>query len=598
MGIPHLTKHLLPYADSVVLGEVPAGQEADEHTIDETARVRSVVIDGPSLVYHLYYRLLAWMNPAHDVLDVQPTCDEVSRAVVTCLSELSRRGVQIRKICFDGALPVSKRETRLARIDKSRQKLDAFRRREPTSSRQWREEVSLPPHQLWQGRTLPARWKNLPENPFMVSAVFEDLRTRWSRAQILYYTDCETADLPGGDYPWADLTVMTSGEADVECANVSKQTGSAILTNDSDLIVHDLGADGSVVFLNSVHLISGIGDGKGIESQSRSESGSGSGLDSSSNSRINAMRLHPRNLARRLGIHDLQLFAFHLNEDPHLGFAELVRRSHGQEGSVSVKYREFQREYQQAAEDSLSASNLRTVSDLDPRVSELVWQYERRDVFCATGNPHVYLGILVEDSSRRCSWGFGSFYRVLGYSLLNQAYLLDKRFSGISEYARRGTRVVAEQITLDDAETARVNLSSVEESLQLARDAFEADDQSTFWIMFALADIYCDVENQASLPDAVHLERFLTKGFLGKRTEWIDIHLCAQIHAVLYSLRILQQLLRVLPDSEHLDGRNRLILQDLPPLHGLIPSRQEMVRRFSGNGTAHRLVQKMFATFC
>jgi hypothetical protein len=90
MGIPYLTKHLLPYADSVLLGGGP-----DDQKLDETPRVRSVVIDGPSLVYHVYYRLLAWMGPVHDVLDLQPTCNEVSRAVVTCLMELAREGIQM-----------------------------------------------------------------------------------------------------------------------------------------------------------------------------------------------------------------------------------------------------------------------------------------------------------------------------------------------------------------------------------------------------------------------------------------------------------------------------------------------------------------------
>jgi hypothetical protein len=90
MGIPYLTKHLLPYADSVLLGG-----GLDDQKLDETPCVRSIVIDGPSLVYHVYYRLLVWMGPVHDVLDMQPTCNEVSRAVVTCLLELSRQGIEM-----------------------------------------------------------------------------------------------------------------------------------------------------------------------------------------------------------------------------------------------------------------------------------------------------------------------------------------------------------------------------------------------------------------------------------------------------------------------------------------------------------------------
>lgn len=87
MGIPYLTKHLLPYADTVVLGTDDAP--------DGPPRIRSVVIDGPSLVYHVYYRLLAWTDPSVDVLDIQPTCDEVSRGVVAFLLQLGQRGVEM-----------------------------------------------------------------------------------------------------------------------------------------------------------------------------------------------------------------------------------------------------------------------------------------------------------------------------------------------------------------------------------------------------------------------------------------------------------------------------------------------------------------------
>lgn len=85
MGIPHLTRHLLPYAESVLL----SGRATDL----ELPRVQAVVIDGPSLVYHVYRRLLGWMDPSSDVLDYQPTCDEVSRGVISFLLQLTRMGV-------------------------------------------------------------------------------------------------------------------------------------------------------------------------------------------------------------------------------------------------------------------------------------------------------------------------------------------------------------------------------------------------------------------------------------------------------------------------------------------------------------------------
>lgn len=86
MGIPYLTRHLLPCADAVVLGS---------SDITELPRLQSIVIDGPSLVYHVYYRLLASMSPACNVLDVQPTCNEVSRGVVSFLYQLASLGVAV-----------------------------------------------------------------------------------------------------------------------------------------------------------------------------------------------------------------------------------------------------------------------------------------------------------------------------------------------------------------------------------------------------------------------------------------------------------------------------------------------------------------------
>lgn len=86
MGIPYLTRHLLPYADAVVLG-------SSDNT--ELPRLQSLVVDGPSLVYDVYYRLLASMSPACNVLDVQPTCNEVSRGVVSFLYQLASLGVEV-----------------------------------------------------------------------------------------------------------------------------------------------------------------------------------------------------------------------------------------------------------------------------------------------------------------------------------------------------------------------------------------------------------------------------------------------------------------------------------------------------------------------
>lgn len=88
MGIPHLTRQLKPYAEVVWFGSPNTGQ-------NETKQVTSVVIDGPALVYHVYFCLLSrmeeWLNP----IDAQPSSNEVSIGVMTFLLHLRDIGVTV-----------------------------------------------------------------------------------------------------------------------------------------------------------------------------------------------------------------------------------------------------------------------------------------------------------------------------------------------------------------------------------------------------------------------------------------------------------------------------------------------------------------------
>ncbi|KAJ5692055.1 hypothetical protein N7462_001478 [Penicillium macrosclerotiorum] len=558
MGIPYLTRHLLPYAESVLLN----GSSLDRPQQD-VPRVQAVVIDGPSLVYHVYYRLLAWMDSTQDALDIQPTCNEVSRAFVNCLVELIRRGIEIQQICFDGALPVSKRDTRLSRIEKSRHRLELTRRGVIPSTQACRKELSIRPAQLWNSRNISARWRNLPENPFMVSAVFEDLRSRWNRARILEETQYDAPSFKGSEYPWANITVMVAGEADRECARVSKLKGSTILTNDSDLLIHDLGPQGTVVLLNSMHM-PGETD-----------------LSGSSIPEIRGSRLHPRELARRLDIQSLQRFAYELKLNPQLGFSELLRRSK-EDISLTTHpndYHEFLQEYEEAGDPSVMIPAGLRLQSLDPRVSELFCQYESPAIFGRDEIPHIYLGILHEDHDRRCAWEQGRAYRALGYALLKLSRSSPLQFPIVHEFVRRGSRIVAEQITLPGFKTAASDLSALQVRLNQAKSVFDPTCPSTFWVLFALSEIYRDQRNQRMIPSAAQLEQFLIKGYMGTTTDWADVHLLAQIQAVLYSLRMLRQFIS-LAASDGLSFPAQSVLEELPPLYLLLRSRDEFLRSF------------------
>jgi len=51
---------------------------------------------------------------------------------------------------------------------------------------------------------------------------------------------------------YRDITEVVPGEADLYCAKYLKQNGGIIFTGDSDLLVHDLGADGAVSLFRDV----------------------------------------------------------------------------------------------------------------------------------------------------------------------------------------------------------------------------------------------------------------------------------------------------------------------------------------------------------
>ncbi|KAF9247888.1 hypothetical protein DTO013E5_3155 [Penicillium roqueforti] len=490
-------------------------------------------------------------------------------------------GVKIHKICFDGALPISKRKIRFSRIEKLRHRLELARRNlSLPATPKCRDVIPTERGQVWCSRGLPQRRKGLPENPFMVPAVFEDLLNRWSKEQIRKEVDddisCLVTDV---NHPWAEITVMVPGEADVECARVAKLTGCSVLTDDSDLLLHDLGQDGSLLFLDSVQTSSGVWDPAEPD--------------------IRGLRICPHSLSGRLGIPSVQWFAYELQKNAHLRFAELTRIS--QESSkateLSSEYLEFLQEYHDDTTDNAVIPGAeQSVQLLDPRVSELFWQYELPSIYCSDEQPHVYLGILNEDFSRRCAWEQGRTYRSLGYSFFNLSRLVVNRYAVVHEFVRRGGRIVAEEITLSGTKTVISDLDLLQKRLALAHATF--DDglaAESFWFLYALSDIYRDGSGTTTVPNAKGLESFLKNGYMARSTEWADIHLLAQMQAALYSLRILKQLLDIATPGLDLVDTSSL-LADLPPLH-IMMSRQKMTQSFANTRLVRHAVSKLIETY-
>lgn len=89
MGIQRFTQDLQPYVESAILGLFPRDREA-------TWIITSLVVDGPSLVYHVYNKLLAYRClEAGTGAPQQPTYGEIATATIHLLADLNAHGINL-----------------------------------------------------------------------------------------------------------------------------------------------------------------------------------------------------------------------------------------------------------------------------------------------------------------------------------------------------------------------------------------------------------------------------------------------------------------------------------------------------------------------
>ncbi|KAB8228209.1 XPG domain containing-domain-containing protein [Aspergillus alliaceus] len=490
-----------------------------------------------------------------------------------------RRAMKER-ICFDGALPSRKRETRLSRLEKSRKKLELLRSKTQSGLQRLSgpsDRCAIILGNVLRSRPLPATYNDLPDNPFIVPTVFEDLKYRWNRENILTAASdilcVHSVELEG--FPWAGITEMVPGEADAYCASTAKHTSCSILTNDTDLLLYDLGPQGSVIFLDSIEIVGG-------------------NPHTPEEWQIKAMRLSPGLVAQRLGIPNILRFAFEIKSHPDAGIAELVKRANSsyEDRAHALGYQDFVQEYQDDL-DSLKAGNLQFLPHFDARVSELFWQYELRQTHISLETPHVYLAILNEDHARRCAWVQGRLYRNLAYSVLNASRPASERVDSINEFVRRGGRIAVDKIDLGNENWIMSEVGVLLARLKSIQHEIGVNTTSpAYWIMFAL----CELDGSASncvFSDSARLSRFLTLGHMDERFDWRDIHLTAQIQAVLYSLRILGQLLRLSMVAHGSMMELRSMLSDLPSLHVIMgPTASLMEKTLNGGASVNEFVHQ------
>ncbi|EER44827.1 conserved hypothetical protein [Histoplasma capsulatum H143] len=576
MGIRYLTQYIIPHGQAVWL------QSTAESHGESAKNISSVVIDGPALVFHIYNRLLSWSDERYNIVDAQPSADEVSIAVMQFLLCLVGLGVRIEMIYFDGALPPSKRRVRLERMEGSRQSRQQICRDtaggfKVSSIR--KEPMEIHPRKLFCRRPLHWRFKPMPETAFVVPTVIEDLKYRWSPEEVVRCTagapELQNVIAACGDYGigdgaggsiFAGRTRVVPGEADPYCAITARETGCAVLTGDSDLLVHDLGAEGSVIFIDSIETGDPLPNYKLT----------GAGLPGiASIFSIRATQVRPATVAKKLGVPSFQRLAYELNRDSHASFPTIIQRAKGGVGIVekSANYIAFMKEYDlggHAAADSCAWISNPHTAIADPRLSELYAQYEL-PAFAVPGEAaNFYLHDLIERHDRRTAWTQGSEFRLIAYSLLNQRYATGgaqgPRKEAVIEHMRKGQRIAPVPLALLDRREVEERLEAFLQQVNLFVSAVYNDDggggggggdddddgngvcggsardPTALWRAFALYDILARMAPDER-PSVGQLRRFLERGYCGEKLEWDDIHLHAQRKAVLYSLRMLKDVL-------------------------------------------------------
>ena len=398
-----------------------------------------------------------------------------------------------------------------------------------------------------------------------MSTVVEDMKTRWSRSAIRSHVSPELAVLiPDGEsFPWRDKCEVVPGEADLYCSEYMRDYPEmAVLSSDSDLLIHSMGPQNSVVFLNSLDA-----DTRAFSDRLRPT--------------IKATRICPAALSAKLGIPDLSYFAYALTLNPNHGIRQLIQRAKqsAETNRHDQGYSEFLKEFRYNGA-ALPRHRLESLQGLDARIAELFVQFSQP----ADGDlPQIYLPFLLEDHSRACAWNVARHLRTLAYSLLaseNRVAAAAAEQSSVTECVRRGHRFCFDKITLFDDEQIDSELQSMLDRLECVREETSEDIGSpVFWRIYALCEV--DLDEESYDPYVLTRRHLMTTlGLDGTAgiIKWTEIHALAQTHAILYSLRMLSQVLNCLSPTTGPRKEAREQLSHLPPLRVLMRSRHELIQ--------------------
>jgi hypothetical protein len=303
------------------------------------------------------------------------------------------------------------------------------------------------------------------------------------------------------DTPFASRTRIEPGEADDWCALHAKDFArSIIFTSDTDLLLYNYPTETLIVFFQDADITAGI------------------------------KSYSPEEMRQRLQVESLVQFAFAMTRELSHTSDDLLRDARSLDLS-SETYTEFSGRY--AGRTSVPSHLVKhsglplPLQNLDVRISEFVHQALEN-----SPRPQVYLPLLVEDPNQSSAWGSGQDYRKLAYSILAP------KTSTIREYRRKAQGISVHEMALETLDISTSDmLAHLNGVSKWAADKGVAP--RLMWPLFALSIVLLDSKAAPSVPVVLHV---LNGEF---DSSWEFIHLTARLQAVLYSLRMLQQVITV-----------------------------------------------------
>ncbi|EHA55041.1 hypothetical protein MCOR27_005023 [Pyricularia oryzae] len=510
MGIRNLATNIKPYSKDCVL--------------DSSSRI---VVDGPSLAYHI----ISLCSPRQGATTPfqQPSYDLLAGTALAWLQELERHGPTVAAIYFDGHLPRRKLAERLERSTKVSRQLNNFFLSTPHGVSEITPCItSVEAVRLFSldGRlatSTPSGSGTLPIPSFAVGTIYDALR----------YSE-----------RYGSLTKLVPEEADCYCAESVRVAGGIILTSDSDLLVFDLGEDGSVTLFQDI----------GVPAAGKTAGSVGG---------FHARTYTPAKIANRLGLpkaYGLSALAFEIHMDTHISPGKLLEKSR-QSAAIKAnpkEYEVFMEQYRLSPQDITTAAmlSIEEMKPMDSRTSELVIQslspvnVSASEVGDGTGEASneatMFLPALVDAWSRSSAWEMSTSVRELAYSVLQLAQDSANKHSQVREYRRLlSTKPSGTLLELSNCGDIDVSCTRLTEIIKKIRSIMTSQDPSLAWTVFGFHEELRCSQEAGKQPLGLHVLTYWTNsdGTIRDTASWDILHFVAQTNGLFYSLGMLRQAL-------------------------------------------------------